>query len=148
MLLFEFIMAICIIFIPIICLMNYIGDSNQFIFWLAILLINAFASGANQTMSFSMGAEAGADAMTMIAIGQAVGGMIVSFLCLVCSLAITESVVIFGQSLDKNAFSNLVYFIFSAFVLLINMYAVFSIMRSKRVREIFKLSRNMARLEE
>jgi len=120
----EIIMVICILAIPVVAMSGVIGASLQFAIWIGILVVNAFAQGANQTMIFSFGAEGGSSSMKFITIGQAVGGLIISFMCLMCSLSVSKSHLIFGIEFDKGAFSNSIYFSFSAIVLVINVYAI------------------------
>lgn len=105
MMISEAIMAVCILLTPVLCLSNF-GSSLQFGLWIVLLIINAASSGINQTMAFGFGAEIGNDAMRMNAIGQAVGGMVISTLCLICALTINTEVKIFGIILSSEAFSN------------------------------------------
>jgi len=99
-------MVVCILAIPVVAMGESLGTSLQFGLWIVILVCNAFASGVNQTMSFSFGAEGGGTPMKLITIGQAVGGFIVSLLCLLCSLSVTSPHLVFGIKFDKDAFSN------------------------------------------
>jgi len=108
MMLAEAFMVVCVLAIPALCLASGLGLKTQFSLWVVLILVNAISSGINQTMSFSFGAESGSVPMKMIAIGQAVGGMIISIMCLLCSLSIHSEHEIFGVIFSNEGLSNLI----------------------------------------
>jgi len=81
MMIAESIMAITIFAIPLLFVSN-LEDQVKFGLWICLLSISALSSGINQTYSFAYSAEMGDNCSKMITIGQALGGMIVSMLCL------------------------------------------------------------------
>mmetsp|Transcript_60481 Transcript_60481/g.131101 ORF Transcript_60481/g.131101 Transcript_60481/m.131101 type:complete len:108 (-) Transcript_60481:796-1119(-) len=107
MMLVEGVMAAMILAVPIVCLVD-IGNGLQFAIWILIVVCNAMASGFNQTMTFSFASEIGNQAVNMTSLGMALGGMVISSLCLIFALSIHSEFTVFGVNLSADALSNLI----------------------------------------
>jgi len=110
MLFSELLMAITILLIPLMFVSNF-NNTVKFILWILLLSISSLSSGVNQTYSFSFSSEMGDNCSKMVTIGQAIGGMFVSLLCLLftCLSKVLPTFQIGDVSINGDDLGSIIY---------------------------------------